>query len=102
MTTLKDWMPVVVACVIPGVGTLYQVGQKDADAKAAQAAIAEMKKQVATTSDVATATSVRVDQLESRARVVDDALRELNRTMQRLDGNLIAVCSATRGAQCVR
>ena len=102
MTSLKDWAPVVVAVTLPGLGTLYQIGQRDADNKAAQTKIGEIEKKVAASSDVVAATTVRVEQLEARAKTTDDILRDLSRTMQRLDGNMIAVCSATRGAQCVR
>lgn len=102
MTTLKDWAPVLVAVTLPGLGTLYQVGRQDADNKAAQVKIGEIEKKVAASSDAVTNATIRVEQLEARAKVTDDALRDLVRTMQRLDGNMIAVCSATRGAQCVR
>lgn len=102
MISFKDWGPVVVAVTLPGLGTLYQIGRQDADNKAAQVKIVEIEKKVSTSSDTVTATTIRVDQLEARAKLTDDALRDLARTMQRLDGNMIAVCSATRGAQCVR
>lgn len=102
MTSLREWAPVLVAVTLPGLGTLYQVGQRDADNKAAQTKLSEIEKKVAVSSDTVTATTLRVEQLEARAKMTDDALRDLIRTMQRLDGNVIAVCSATRGAQCVR
>lgn len=101
-TFVRDYAPLIVAFVIPGVGTLYQIGQRDADAKAAQAKIAEIEKRVSNAAETSAAAAVRVDQLEARARLTDETLRDISRTIARLDGNLIAVCSATRGAQCVR
>ena len=52
--------------------------------------------------DTAPVLASRLGAVETDTRGVEAELREMRKAIERLDGNMIAVCTATRGAQCVR
>jgi hypothetical protein len=101
-SALTTWGPLVVALVVPGIGTLHQMGVQDAMAKATETRVGELEKRVNVAADAATTATLRVDQLEQRAHVTDDVLRDIQSQLRSMNNNIIALCSATHGAQCVR
>ena len=78
------------------------MGMADAQAKATEARVGELEKRVNVATDAATSASFRVDQLEQRAHVTDDVMRDIQSQLRSMNNNIIALCSATHGAQCVR
>ena len=53
-------------------------------------------------SDTTAVVTERVHALETRQVAIDEEVRALRDTLDRIDRNLVAVCSQTPRAQCVR